>query len=270
MKRFAYLSLFIFGALLSACASSQQREAVEAARARSQTAEALFQEHCKSAGEKIYKTVENVDGILLMKIRPEKANLSDQFALTDPYGDDLGGDGYIMNFLRGYTKRPDPPLPTAPPRLGYLYVDAIDPKDGQRYRYTGRIEEPWQYDKSYLKGYTRFVLDKISASGPAPRYGVTYDDLSTRQDREYWIAGSSLKVIDLQTNEVIAERIGYMMDRGQGSSGTGGARSPWLAAADHACPSFGAQHGFTGQRRQTEEFVAKVLKPIPLSSKKEN
>jgi hypothetical protein len=47
-------------------------------------------------------------------------------------------------------------------------------------------------NKSYFKGYIRFVLDKNPASGPAPRYGVTYDDISTRKEREYWIAGSSL------------------------------------------------------------------------------
>ncbi|MBL0209276.1 MAG: hypothetical protein IPP84_15475 [Propionivibrio sp.] len=79
-----------------------------------------------------------------------------------------------------------------------------------------------------------FVLDEVPAPGPAPRYGVTYDDISTREERDYWIAGSSLKVIDLKTNEVMAERIGYMMDRGQGN--TSGGRAPWLLAADHACP----------------------------------
>ncbi|MBK7022991.1 MAG: hypothetical protein IPH41_05590 [Sulfuritalea sp.] len=76
-----------------------------------------------------------------------------------------------------------------------------------------------------------------------------------------WIAGSSLKVIDLRTNEVMAERIGYMMDRGQGN--TSGGRSPWLLAADNACPKFGpekvgAPRSFH-QPRQTRNFVEKVL-----------
>jgi len=62
--------------------------------------------------------------------------------------------------------------------------------DGKRYQYTGRIEEPWQYDKRNLKGYTHFVTDKALASGEPPRYGVTYDDISTKEEREYWIAGS--------------------------------------------------------------------------------
>lgn len=147
---------------------------------------------------------------------------------------------------------------------GYRYVDAIDPKDGKRYRYTGRIEEPWQTDKHYLKGYTRFVLDKFPAPNPPPRYGVTYDDISTREERDYWIAGSSLKVIDLKNNEVIAERIGYMMDRGQGN--TSGGRAPWLWAANYACPAFrpsdAGQPGFSYQAGQTRKFVTKTLNPI--------
>jgi hypothetical protein len=87
---------------------------------------------------------------------------------------------------------------------------------------------------------------------------VTYDDISTREDREYWIAGGALKVIDLETNEVIAERIGYMMDRGQGD--ISGGRSPWPLAASHACPSFPvAPGGQPFKAYQSRDFVEKVL-----------
>jgi site-specific recombinase len=110
-----------------------------------------------------------------------------------------------------------------------------------------------------------YVVDRQVANTPAPRFGVTYDDISTREEREYWIAGSSLKVIDLETKEVIAERIGYMVDVFQGSKA--GARSPWLLAADHACPSFQRNsvrppvHSSVSQLRQTQRFVEKVLRP---------
>ena len=99
----------------------------------------------------------------------------------------------------------------------------------------------------------------MPAPGKPPRYGVTYDDISTREEREYWIAGSLLKVIDLQTNEVIAERIGYMVDWAQGSQA--GGRSPWLLATRQACPKFLGEH-FSTQIGQTEKFVEKVLKPV--------
>lgn len=88
---------------------------------------------------------------------------------------------------------------------------------------------------------------------------MTYDDISTREERDYWIAGSSLKVIDLQTDEVIAERVGYMIDWAQGI--TVGGRSPWLLAADNACPEFSARHGATSQMFQSVRFVNKALKP---------
>lgn len=230
------------------------------AQERVAKAEALFRERCQSAGEKIYRTADKVEGIFLMKLRPEEINYANQYRMDDPYGHDSGGETYLKIFFTDFYRIPLSPPAGWKQRLGYPYVEALDPQDGKRYRYTGRIEEPWQTNKHYLKGYTQFVLDKKPANGPQPRYGVTYDDISTREDRDYWIAGSSLKVIDLKTNEVMAERIGYMMDRGQGS--TAGGRSPWLLAADNACPSFPkAPGGHTYQTDQTHDFVLKVLKP---------
>jgi hypothetical protein len=240
-------------------------------RERQATAMRMWQERCDTkAGVRIYRTAENVEGIFLMKLRPERINFDDQFALDDPYGSDSTGDWYIKNFLRGfYHQRDEKPAEGAPPRTGYRYVEAIDPADGKRYRYTGRVEEPWQYDKSYLQGYKRFVMDKATAPDKPPRYGVTYDDISTREEREYWIAGSSLKVIDLETKEVMAERIGYMVDRYQGSRA--GGRRPWLFAADYACPTFqfnplrpltrGGGGGAGSQPGQTLIFTEKVLRP---------
>lgn len=252
------LSLSLLGACSSAPHAAQPSE-------RQAKAAAMWRERCKTAGEKIYRTVDNVEGIYLMKIRTT-TNFSDQFKLDDPYGHDSTGDMYLLNFLRGFHHQgPDMLGPGFPPRVGYRYVEAQDPKDGQLYRYTGRSEEPWQTNKAYLKGYIRFVLDKVP-SNSAPRYGVTYDDISTHEEREHWIAGGLLKVIDLQSNEVIAERIGYMVDLAQGSNARG--RSPWLFAADNACPDFNRDRlrrvpgpGSSAQAGQTLDFVEKVLKP---------
>ena len=252
--------------IVSACALAgwaQSALAREDARARLVKAEAMFAERCKKSGEFIHRTAENVEGVFLMKIRPKEINYGDQFKMDDPYGRDFGGDAYIRSFLRGFFeanyKRPDLPRPGAPPHVAYRYVEVIDPKDDTRYRYTGRLDQPWLRDKRYGEWVREFVLDKVPASGSSPRYGVIYDDISTREEREYWIAGSSLKVVDLHTSEVLAERIGYMMDRAQGDRS--GGRSPWLFAADNACPEFAQRHGWTAQPLQTENFVEKVLKP---------
>ncbi len=192
-----------------------------------------------------------------MKVRPEGQNFGDQYKMDDPYGHDLPGDGYIGNFLRARNEKGH--LTEA--AGGYRYVDVIDPSDGKRYRYTGAVREVTRISSPLIGGdgkpfkTTAFVLDKIPSVDPQPRYGVTYDDISTHEDREYWIAGSSLRVIDLQTNVVIAERIGYMMDRGQGATGQGGSHPAWDRARDHACPSNPATD-------QTRNFVEKSLRPI--------
>lgn len=261
--------------LLAACAAtgSARLAGVEERGARLAKAEAMFAERCKKAGVFIHRTAENVEGIFLMKLRPNEINYGDQYKLDDPYGRDHAGDIFLQSMLRGFNTPPSQPTAYTPIRLGYSYVEALDPKDGKRYRYTGSRKVVGRMDASapnvkidlarnpdFDLNIYAFTLDKLPAPGPMPRYGVTYDDISTREERDHWIAGSSLKVIDLHTSEVMAERIGYMLDRGQGNTNSG--RSPWLFAAENACPAFVATHGFSGQPGQTELFTARVLKPI--------
>lgn len=262
----------VFSIALTACGTGPSASQTGDRLAKAQ---AMFAERCKTAGEKIYRTVEDVEGVFLLKVRPNEINYSNQFALDDPYGSDLTGQGYISTFIRGSFQANSKDVPPGfPSRMGYRYVEAIDLKDGKRYRYTGNVREHEEVSSIIGGGTgktfktTGFVLDKTLVSEAAPRYGVTYDDISTREEREYWIAGSLLKVIDLQTNEIIAERLGYMVDWAQGSRA--GGRSPWLLAANNACPAFGRDfkgpkiysgHASTLQSRQAQDFVEKVLKP---------
>jgi hypothetical protein len=135
-KRIQWLAPLLSLALLLVVCTSGPRAAQPSERQAK--AMGMWQERCKTAGEKIYKTVDNVDGIYLLKIRTT-TNFNDQFKLDDPYGHDSTGDMYLLNFLRGfYHQRSTTPIPGAPPQVGYIYVEAQDPKDGQRYRYTGQ------------------------------------------------------------------------------------------------------------------------------------
>jgi hypothetical protein len=254
-------------AMLIANQSTAQTARPKDAKGRLAKAEAMFQERCKKSGEFIHRTAENVEGVFLMKIRPGEINYGhneeQQFRMDDPYGSDLGGDAYIRSFLRG---RNEKGFLDELKVGGYRYVEAIDSKDGKRYRYTGSIKVVGRKDPSAyniqielkrnpnydLNNYA-FVLNRAPAIGAPPRYGVTYDDISTRAEREYWIAGSSLKVIDLRTNEVMAERIGYMWDPGQGNHS--GGRAPWLLAERNACPHRSSLH-------QTRNFVERILRPV--------
>ncbi len=271
-KRIRQLAALLLAAATVACA--QTAFAKEDPKARLAKAEAMFAERCKKAGVFIHRTAENVEGVLLKKLRPKGINYGDQYRMDDPYGHDSGGETYIKTFFAGFYRIPENPTPQWRRRLGYHYVEALDEKDNKRYRYTGSMKAVGRMDATafnvqvelkrnpnYDLNIYDFVLDKAPAHGPAPRYGVTYDDISTREERDYWIAGSSLKVIDLNTNEVMAERIGYMLDRGQGN--TSGGRSPWLLAARNACPAFPSATGIPPvQTDQTRNFVTNILRPI--------
>lgn len=260
-SRFRIRFLFVCCIFLFADISNTQAEQ------KSSIAQALFKRHCKNAGERIFERVEDVNGFLLLKIRPQKVNWSDQFVLDDPYGDDLGGDGYIKSFLRANYDLEDASRhlrvgkakDVKRTREGYEFVEAVDPKDGLIYRYTGFVEQPGLKNPAFSRKYYRVILTPTLATGPNLRYAVTFDDISTRKDREHWIAGSSLKVIDLQEKRVIAERIGYMYDPSQGN--TSGGRSPWLMAANHACPAFDGYSPRFNRFGQTVRFVEKVLIP---------
>lgn len=243
----------------------------EAAVSRALSGKALWEEKCRTvAGEKIYRKVENVEGLLLMKVRPPAGDRewADRMWPGAAFARELPGDSYIKSFLgyeyapgNGLTGKPGVITPQArgyiitnrnPGGLpGYRWVEVIDEKDGQRYRYTGRYDEPWKTDSSYSKSYVRFNLDKTPATAPSPRYGVTYEDHVIPEDRYLGIASSTIRVIDLQTQEVLGEMTRYAW------SGAAPSRvnpSPWLTA--YRCPDHAV-----GTDQYTRKFVDQILIP---------
>ncbi|UTW07170.1 hypothetical protein [Pseudomonas benzenivorans] len=237
---------------------------------RAEAGQALWEEKCRTlAGEKIYKTVADVEGLVLLKIRPQASDRE----WADPnwpgaaFAREARQDEYINSFLgyeeafsfggvprtitkeyRGAINTSYSPGPKQYP--GYRYVDVINPEDGQRYRYTGRWEEPWQYDKSYLQGYIKFFLDKTLAPEPSPRYGVTFEDHVIPADRALGVASSTVRIIDLKTNEVLGEMLRYAWSTPASRANP----SPWLAA--HKCPSHAE-----AASSATRMFVDQVLIP---------
>jgi len=237
---------------------------------------ALFKKRCESAGEKIVRTVENVDGVVWMKWREPISNadnFADQFKLNDPYGQDCGAEDCIARLLRVTEGAALNQEAAIRHRVGYRFVETVDPKDGQRYRYRAVIKPTHKRAPEQIAEYIKntgrdpgpdvfdFALERQPVVEFAALFGITWDDISTREDREHWIAGGALKVIDLQTNAAIAERIGYMIDQGQGSQA--GFRSPWLFAQQTACVAFPSiAPADPRQRRsgaETRDFSFKVL-----------
>ncbi|HEX5391973.1 MAG TPA: hypothetical protein VFW68_01740 [Rhodocyclaceae bacterium] len=254
MNRWALLLLAL---VLTACQSPSIAPAAPPAKSPGQL---LFEEKCQTvAGEKIYRKVEDVEGIVLLKVRPARGEreLADRMWPGAAFATEFRADEYIKSFF-WYEHLPEIPsiqtrgiLNTEPSNLpGYRYVDVIDEKDGKRYRYTGRWEEPWQYDKSYLKGYIKFFLDKTPTTSPAPRYGVTYEDHVAPEERELGVASSTVKVIDLQTQEVLGEMTRYAWGAVKPSYSN---PSPWLTA--NQCPRV------TWRFAQTRQFVDQILIP---------
>ncbi|EKY09788.1 hypothetical protein HMPREF9120_00290 [Neisseria sp. oral taxon 020 str. F0370] len=111
----------------------REAEAEEAAwRKRYDPAKARFDQLCQNAGEKIYRTADNVDGILLLKVRGDDEKYQDSF--YNPRKDQMWEDAavesefereeYVASFLPYFS------------RAHYDYVDVLQ-KDGSIIRYSG-------------------------------------------------------------------------------------------------------------------------------------
>lgn len=210
---------------------------------------AYVKELCaKYGGDKIYRTVDNVEGVFQVKARnPDgEAQWRDQFGMVEPwalaFGDrdhspvGLGtrkGQGYwFVEQHPGFGKPPGPPF-----RRRLLTLT------------TTKIENPEPRAVVSAEG---FALDRkeINVTSLMSLYGYTTEDLTTPELRKRWISGGKLKIIDLQTNEVLAERTDFY--RATGPS----VKMAWSAGIP--CPA-GPQRLATGADH--DSFIMAVLRP---------
>ncbi|MBP3220991.1 MAG: hypothetical protein J6M43_02990 [Neisseriaceae bacterium] len=211
-----------------------------------EAAKAVFDEQCKKAGEKIYRTVDNVDGVMLLKVREE--NKENIFALlADPMWDEAAitnvessNGSYIGSFLRKYRIR-------FGKRNGYSFVDVL--------KADGSISRYFDY-----KGHDDIDEERDGViknpSDPA-RYAVTYEYNVDPELRKHWVAGITIKIIDRQTDELLAEKTIFSFESGLGSTAT--ARTPWYNAVH--CPELLQR---TEDRNPTHAFAVQVLKPTQI------
>ena len=217
-------------------------------QAKYDAAKAVFDEQCKTAGEKIYRTVDNVDGIMLLKVWGENnpKNVSVHAFLADPmweYAAYTGDDG--KPFIGGFLKKGDvyKDRKIFKDTNGYKYVDV--PKNGQFIRYNGEYTgHSWDTNPNNEE-----VISKSSA-----RYAVTFETDVNPDLRKHWVAGATFKIIDLETNELLAERTTFRFEQGLGSRAL--SRSPWLRAA--GC---GYEGKLIYKHKSFYDFVFFVLKP---------
>ncbi|WP_374402102.1 hypothetical protein [Niveibacterium sp.] len=255
------LGLLAMAALLAKPAYDYHlaRQARAAAQARYAADKAEFQRLCREvAGYKFYRKAENVEGILLLKVRRD-GDWQDIMAPGTAFALESKDEGYITSFL-AYRRTSSgvqdesyfvSTTKTEDSTSGFAYVDVIDDKTGRRIHYTPRWDEPWQYDKSYSKGYIKFWLDENPPLDPPPRYAVTFEDHVVPTERARGLASGTVKVIDTQTNEVMAEMLRYAWSPPGAFSASA---TPWLSA--YKCPAVSV-----GSSYATRQFVDRVLIP---------
>lgn len=249
--------------------STRQRKAEERAyQEKYAKAKALFEERCKTAGVVIKRIVKDVEGIELTKVRQPVPWAGKEY--FDPMwaeaamGAEARGHDYINQFLmtesidkldpdrRGSLNSPD--LDSGPRSLrkrGYRYVEILDLRTQQRSR--AELETYPPGTNLWIKA-PRFTAITTSTT----RYALDYEDLLNAKDRDLWVAGTVLKVIDKNSGEVIAQLTRYIWDSGLGVSTTG--RWPWQHAASsgpsQVCPDIPGTSQTLSRR-----FVDTVLIP---------
>lgn len=231
----------------------KRREGAEF-KAKYDVAAAIFNEHCKNAGDKIYKTVENVEGIRLVKFLPEERRTSDPTWEGAAFTSESGREFYIFSFLWYETNLDSIKqsgggqlVPEQTPVPGFRFVEIPEGNHGKVNRYTYKWEDTRR----------KFVLHREADVTPAARYAVGIEDLPEIRDSKNWIAGGRIQIIDLKTNELIAEHRRFTFDRRMGSSS--GGRQQWLFADHCPKPQF--------KPFKVRFFVDQVLKPIKENSK---
>lgn len=199
---------------------------------------AYFKKKCETeAGEKIYKTFSGVKSVLVIKPLPPatEKDLFDQFWYGDPYSASA-----VSNRAEAGARKLtlDSRSSAGRIRRGLDFIELRN-EVGEYIRITR--------SPSNDRKPSRELVQK-----PTSEFGVYWEDISTPGDRKFWVAGSRFRVIDLNDNSVVAERIGYYIESGFGSKV--GQRRPWLTSRGPGTTCPPVQGDYTDQ-----QFIAKVF-----------
>nr|WP_315485524.1 hypothetical protein [uncultured Undibacterium sp.] len=217
---------------------------------------------CKSeAGETIYKTVENVPGLLQMRpaFEPTDLEYSDRYVLEDPYSitrESLSApwDAYVQPLTGKYDF-----LEMSGTALKKNYfvknvnekIDFTKLSDSFVRFYRDVKAHPGKTETSYLESgpvHLPSIVNAVETNKIQAKFGYTWRGLGGASLRESGITGGDQVVVDLRTGEVLALRRSFVFsDLRSGSSSV-----LWMGAA----------HCTNALTTPTHIFVKKVLKPI--------
>jgi hypothetical protein len=206
------------------------------------TSKQYFDHLCRTeAGEFIFKTVKNVEGLMILRLRTFATDemLMDRRAMEDPFGHE--------NW-----EATEPEKIFVNPK-GYKYVekpvgggsDKVNRFSGYSARWEGNtmVKTPMQVE---------------IAETPLSSYGFTWRGITREKDRELGIAGGELIVLDLKTKEVLAVRRGYIRSGNVKAHRTG---IWWLTG--QVCPK-SRENMFS-----SEQFLRGVLRPVAKNESRE-
>lgn len=158
----------------------------------------------KYGGDKIYRIVENVEGVFQMVAKHPNTDFlwTDQFGMKEPWA---------MNF------KDQDEYPAASLGVnggGYWFVEQQPiTGTGPPYRRRSLLKSTKRIGEIYFHSKnpdTPIFTEKLTkALELQSRYGYATEDLSTPELRKKWIGGGKLTIYDLDTKEVLAERVGY-------------------------------------------------------------
>jgi hypothetical protein len=200
-----------------------------------------FEHLCKTeAGEFIFKTVENVQGLYMMRPREHATDYMQEhlYAMEDPYGyTDWEADRPQTIFVN-------------PPWGLYSFLEVLLMPSIR----TSVSGAKYQRFSGYVQDRSPMIEERVTEI--KSRYGYTWRGISRPHDRELGIAGGELIVLDLQVNEVLGVRRGFIRSGGVRNNATG---IWWLSA--RVCPILRPVEQSQKRSDFTYWFVSKVLKP---------
>lgn len=233
----------------------EKREAALAFKQKQAIAMALFQDRCQKAGERIYRTVDNVEGFLLVnprKSQPTAIRMSRDWPEAGLPLESTGSQ-YLMEFL--YFRIP--PSENRAEALtyrhqglpGYRHVDVGEGDVVKRYS----LREESTYDFSKASDPVKAYGSMSTVPAEPPFYSVIHESINDPLARENWVAGSHIKVVNRITGEILGELESYAFEQGMGVTSDGNVS--WFHALRCPDPQRTKTNGYV------RSFIEKVLQP---------
>jgi len=207
--------------------------------------EAYFQQKCeKDAGEFIYRTVENVEGLYQMRPRDPRdyfTRLRSGDLPEDPYGH----TNYEARRVEALFLNPKP---KNAPRYKY-FESTKAPNTDRRFPTMPYLNEPVVTGEKYWR-YTLFGHDENGAeiftaeqsTNLKSSYGFTWKEIRDDRDKLLGVWEGNLIVMNLNSNEVLGIKRGFFYVN-------------LFTKEIHLCPR-------DKSSTMTYDFISKVIKPI--------